>query len=289
MGLSKTKKSLYGVLALALILGFGLAACDGSSPASGGGGNGFTYHTVTFIDNHGTTTAQTLPNVRHGTNLSLAGHIDGIAMPTRAHDDPFTYAWALLGWAEDPDAAATLSCIVVTGDVTLYAVWREAELRFWWGNYIPAYGSEWEEYGMPVVHNDPVVGSIWGTFNLQELIDTREESRLVGALVGRIYFDGGGYADFNAPGAQEGKHASAAVRRTAPDPKSEIFNPTMGFQFFIYPTSFGEVNILDGLGLNNNHNFILSVVDIDGVSYTVASSTATISGNVDLELRFQWN
>ena len=283
MGLSKTKKSLYGVPALALILGFGLAACDGSSPASGnnGGGNGFTYHTVTFIDNYGAPTAQTLSNVRHGTNLSLAGHIDGIDRPTRAHDTPLARAWAL-GWAEDPDAAATLSYIVVTRDATLYAVWRDVELRFWWGNYIPAYGSILEEYGFLALLNTPS-GDFWGSFDLDELIAEKENSRLVGA------HDLGWGTEWIGLGHQEGKHASAAVRRTAPDFRSEIFNPTMGFSFFIYPTSFGQVDILTAGNDNINHLFDFPEVDIDGLLYTVAHLEVPLVTNSNMEFRFQWN
>ena len=99
---------------------------------------------------------------------------EGITLPTRAHDTPLARAWAF-GWAEDPNAGATLSYIVVTRDVTLYAVWRDVELRFWWGTYIPE--GSWAAF------------AFFTEFDLQELVDTREKSRRNGndEAMGSIY------------------------------------------------------------------------------------------------------
>jgi len=295
-----------GVSAVVALAGFGFTGCDtpggyGNGNGYTNGGNGHTYHTITFNANGGDPSApQILENIRSGTRLNLAGHLagpvdkitlpaEGMALPTRAHDTPLTRAWTF-GWAEDPDAAATLSYIVVTRDVTLYAVWRDVELRFWWGNYIPAYGptewgGEWE-----VILNDPEWGDNMGSFNLDELIAERANSRLVGKFTGPVYYDGA-YYEVNAPGRSEGKHTYAAVRKVFPDYKSHIFNPTFGFHFFIYPTSFGQVNILESvLGQNVNHLFAFPVVYIDGVSYTVAHwNNAPVLVDANIVWRFQWN
>jgi hypothetical protein len=180
-----------------------------------------------------------------------------------------------LGWAEDPDAIATLSYIVVTDDVTLYAIWRSVRLRFWWGNYIPRNpafdedGDHWPTW------------SQFGTFDLQELVDTREESKT---------FFNSEWGNLDAPDIHEGKHFSDAVRIAAPNFEPKIFNPFYGFKFFIYPTSFGQVNIIDGGSVNINHLFDFHVVDIDGVSYTVAHRNTSVNFQPGgAELRFQWN
>jgi hypothetical protein len=177
-------------------------------------------------------------------------------MPTRAHDDPFTYAWALFGWVEDPDAGATLSCIVVTGDVILYAVWRDVELRFWWGSYIPY--ESWGSYAW------------WELFDLQELIDTREAPRTIN-----------GDAEF--------RKSATAERVTAPDFKSEIFNPTIGYAFLIYPASFGQVTVRDQAGRNITANWTPHRdISIDGVLYNVIRIRNPISVNANVEFRFHW-
>jgi hypothetical protein len=141
---------------------------------------------------------------------------------------------------------------------------------FWWGNFIPD-------------HPDslPLLGGGIGPFNLQELVDTRENARTLRP-------DG---APDHVIAAQESKFWEVAVNANKPINNMQI----LGFPYLITPQEFGTAIILQvidpiqGITLDiTTSTFTRHERNIDGVDYYIYQHTGAMTnpGTIDIILQF---
>ena len=195
---------------------------------------------------------------------------------------------------------------VITSNIEVYGKWTPevgpAEYKFWRGNFIP--------------QTQIAAGvSASAVFNLQELIDNRDNTRRRVTLMNNpnpvlhvpahavhnnaiINEDGSITSIWNAGGTTSYPETSR-VENPAPgnirwqETKDSLsadksaglpltWNNQLGFYYFIHPTSFGEAHITRA-GTSINHVWTRPNVMIDGVQYTVVYMTNVNTGNVDAD------
>jgi len=117
---------------------------------------GIEYWSITWHFNGGTVNALHPPQIVKGETLSA---------PT---PDPSKENCIFEGWFTDTALTQEYNFTnAVNGNLTLYAKWLQETPMFYWGNYIPVEGTHQSTPNMNA-----------GVFNLQELVDTRDNSRM---------------------------------------------------------------------------------------------------------------
>jgi len=244
--------------------------------------NWIEVFTVSFDLNNGTSIEPI--KVENGQKIT------GVTNPVKEPDEEnsFTFdRWEVIGVTID------LNTYVVTGNITLVAIWNEEPLSvpmFWWGNYIPETQVNSGVSASAVFNLDNLVDNInnsrirygldWD-WNLMDNIDWDEWTDIFGDADNIIInsdgtktiFVGGTkisdhelsqYAITTGLRWQEVKHSDNAVKTQ----KDITWNNQLGFYYFISPKSFGHVTI-DQDGMNQNDSWTMYERNIDNVDYYV--------------------
>ena len=194
------------------------------------------------------------------------------------HEDTRTEGFAELGhddgeWhitkpaTADEDGERELRCtrcqFVIKTEVIPKAV-----PQFWWGNYIPgvmANGEEaWPQYGMH------------GVFDINELVNTRNDSR----WIGRYEEDGVVYEE----GMKEVKFSENAVK--APRQINFVGEGSIGFLYFIAPTDFGNIIVRDAANAIVTGTWEQRTVEIDGMDYNVVRVRDAVNVQTNVSFTF---
>jgi len=173
------------------------------------------------------------------------------------------------GWFTDAALTQHITSwpYTVNADLNLYVKWQQIEPMLYWGNYLP--GVNTEVPGTPVAYNiDGVVGvALWGTFDIDELVEHIENARLVGVfeLVGAI-------------GAQEYKTGQPFTNQTA------VTTTGLGYHYIVTPHRLSDITVL---GTTSFNQFTEAQIMIDGVNYFIYHYLALSGGTFNLNLVYK--